>query len=47
MVVPDQFEAEITIRKALEELAQLNDGHEFSYDRDQLVDMLDQALASD
>lgn len=47
MVVPDQFEAEITIRKALEELAQLNEGHEFSYDRDQLVDMLDQALASD
>lgn len=47
MVVPDQFEAEITIRKALEELAQLNEGHEYSYDRDQLVDMLDQALASD
>jgi len=47
MVVPDQFEAEITIRKALEELAQLNEGHEYSYDRDQLVEMLDQALASD
>lgn len=47
MVVPDQFEAEITIRKALEELVQLNEGHEYSYDRDQLVDMLDQALASD
>ena len=47
MVVPDQFEAEITIRKALEELVQLNEGHEYSYDRDQLVEMLDQALASD
>ena len=47
MVVPDQFEAEITIRKAIEELVQLNEGHEYSYDRDQLVEMLDQALASD
>ena len=47
MVVPDQFEAEITIRKIIEELVQLNGGHAFSYDRDQLVEMLDQALASD
>lgn len=47
MVVPDQYEAEITIRKAIEELVQLNGGHAFSYDRDQLVEMLDQALASD
>lgn len=47
MVVPDQFEAEITIRKALQEMVQLNEGHEYSYDRDQLVEMLDQALASD
>ena len=47
MVVPDQFEAEITIRKAIEELVQLNEGHEYSYDRDQLVEMLDQASASD
>jgi len=44
MVVPDQFEAEITIRKVLEELVQLNHGHEFSYDRDELVQMLDEAL---
>jgi len=47
MVVPDQSEAELTIRKAIEELVQLNEGHEFSYDRDQLVEMLDQTLASD
>lgn len=45
MVVPDQFEAEITIRKIIEELVQLNGGHEFSYDRDELVKMLDEALA--
>lgn len=47
MVVPDQGEAELTIRKAIEELVQLNEGHEYSYDREQLVEMLDQALASD
>ena len=47
LVVPNQNQAESTIRKAIEELVQLNGGHEFSYDRDQLVEMLDQALASD
>jgi NAD(P)-dependent dehydrogenase (short-subunit alcohol dehydrogenase family) len=47
MVVPDQYEAEITIRKIITEMVQLNEGHQFSYDRDQLVEMLDQALASD
>ncbi len=47
MVVPDQGEAEITIRKIIEEMVQLNEGHAFSYSRDQLVEMLHQALASD
>ena len=45
MVVPNQFEAEITIRQALVELVQLNEGHRFTYTRDQLVEMLDQALS--
>jgi NAD(P)-dependent dehydrogenase (short-subunit alcohol dehydrogenase family) len=45
MVVPNQGEAEMTIRKALEELVQLNHDHAFSYDRDELVRMLDEALA--
>jgi NAD(P)-dependent dehydrogenase (short-subunit alcohol dehydrogenase family) len=45
LVVPNQREAEITIRKAIEELVQLNQGHPFSYDRDALVRMLDEALA--
>lgn len=45
MVVPAQNEAEITIRKAIEELVQLNQGHAHSYDRDALVKMLDEALA--
>jgi NAD(P)-dependent dehydrogenase (short-subunit alcohol dehydrogenase family) len=45
MVVPAQIEAEWTIRKAIEELVQLNQGHAHSYDRDALVEMLDAALA--
>jgi NAD(P)-dependent dehydrogenase (short-subunit alcohol dehydrogenase family) len=45
MVVPAARQAEVTIRKAIEELVQLNQGHKFSYDRDALVKMLDEALA--
>ena len=44
MVVPNQFEAEITIRQAVLEVVQLNEGHRFTYTRDQLVEMLDEAL---
>jgi NAD(P)-dependent dehydrogenase (short-subunit alcohol dehydrogenase family) len=44
MVVPNQFEAEITIRQALREMVQLNEGQQFSYARDELVAMLDEAL---
>ena len=46
MVVPNQREAEITIRKAIEELVQLNEGHEYSYDREALIAMLDEALSA-
>ena len=46
MVVPVQGEAEITIRKAMEEMVQLNQDHPFSYDRDTLVKMLDETLDS-
>ncbi len=46
MVVPNQREAEITIKKAIEELVQLNEGHEYSYDREALIMMLDEALAA-
>ncbi len=45
MVVPNRFEAEITVRQVIRELAQLNEGHRYSYSRDELVAMLDQALA--
>ncbi|MDT8321832.1 MAG: SDR family oxidoreductase [Xanthomonadales bacterium] len=45
LVVPNQEQAAWTIRKAIEELAQLNQRHAFSYSRDELVEMLDAALA--
>ena len=44
MVTPDQGEAERTIRKQLEQLVQLNERQPYSYDRDTLVKMLDEAL---
>ena len=46
MVVPVQQEAEITIRKIIEETVQLNQDHAYTYTRDELVQMLDEALAS-
>jgi NAD(P)-dependent dehydrogenase (short-subunit alcohol dehydrogenase family) len=44
MVVPSAEEAEVTIRKAVEELIQLNEGQPYTYDRAALVAMLDEAL---
>jgi NAD(P)-dependent dehydrogenase (short-subunit alcohol dehydrogenase family) len=44
LVVPNQREAEVIIRKAVEEVVQLNGDQPFSYDRDTLVRMLDEAL---
>jgi NAD(P)-dependent dehydrogenase (short-subunit alcohol dehydrogenase family) len=41
MVVPEQFQAEITIRKAIEELVRYNEDHEFSYSKEELVEMLE------
>ena len=46
MVTPDQREAEFTIRKQIEQLVQLNEGHPYTYDRDALVKMLDEALVT-
>lgn len=45
MVVPNQVEAAMTVRQAIQELVQINQGHAFSYGRDDLVRMLDEALA--
>jgi len=44
MVVPNLQEAEITIRKAIQEMVQLNEGHAYTYSREALVGMLDEAL---
>ena len=46
MVVPNEREAELTIRKAIEELVQLNEWQAYSYDRDALVKLLDEALSN-
>jgi NAD(P)-dependent dehydrogenase (short-subunit alcohol dehydrogenase family) len=45
MVVPNENQAEITIKKAIEEMVQLNEGQLYSYDRETLIAMLDEALA--
>ncbi|RLA34191.1 MAG: SDR family NAD(P)-dependent oxidoreductase [Gammaproteobacteria bacterium] len=45
MVVPNENQADVTIRKAIEEMVQLNEGQLYSYDREALIAMLDEALA--
>ena len=46
LVVPNRREAEVTMRSIMTRIAQLNDGHEQSFTRDELVEMLDAALES-
>lgn len=45
VVVPDEKEQEYTIRTQINELAQLNQWGPYSYSKDELVKMLDDALA--
>ncbi|MBV9727117.1 MAG: SDR family NAD(P)-dependent oxidoreductase [Gammaproteobacteria bacterium] len=45
MVVPNQEEADRTIRKQIEQLVQLNEGQPYTFDRTTLLKMLDEALA--
>lgn len=45
LVVPEQFQAMITIGKAFEELLHLNQDHEHSYTRDQLIELMDEEWA--
>ena len=47
MVVPNENEAGLTIGKQIEQLVQLNDYQAYSYSREQLIEMLDAALAKD
>lgn len=44
MVVPNQEQAEITIKAQIEQLVQLNEGQRYTYDRATLIKMLDAAL---
>ncbi|MBB6096352.1 NAD(P)-dependent dehydrogenase (short-subunit alcohol dehydrogenase family) [Povalibacter uvarum] len=46
LVVPVEGEARIVIRKQLEKLVQMNEDQRFTYSRDELVKMLDEALAA-
>ncbi|HSO23833.1 MAG TPA: SDR family NAD(P)-dependent oxidoreductase, partial [Chondromyces sp.] len=46
MVVPNLRQAEITIGKAMEEMVQLNQGQTYTFDRETLIKMLDEALAA-
>lgn len=46
MVVPDESEARWTIAKAIEEVAELNQWQAYQYSRVELIDMLDDALAT-
>ena len=45
MVVPNQEQAGWTIRSAMRRLVEINEDHPFSYDRDELISMLDELLA--
>lgn len=47
MVVPDEDEANWTISKQIEELVQLNEWQAYSYSREELIAMLDKAMAGE
>jgi NAD(P)-dependent dehydrogenase (short-subunit alcohol dehydrogenase family) len=44
MVVPEEQQARLTIDAQIEKLVELNEGQRYTYDRDTLVKMLDEAL---
>jgi NAD(P)-dependent dehydrogenase (short-subunit alcohol dehydrogenase family) len=46
MVVPEVSEGDRTIRKQIQQLVQLNEGHPYTFSRDELVKMLDETLAT-
>jgi len=45
MVVPNQDEAELTIKAAIRRVVQLNEGQPYSFNREGLIQLLDEALA--
>ena len=46
MIVPNQDQAGWTINTAMAELVQLNQGQDYSYSREELIEILDQSLAA-
>ena len=46
LVVPNQQEADWTIRQILTEMAELNADHDYSYSDDELIAMLKEATAA-
>jgi NAD(P)-dependent dehydrogenase (short-subunit alcohol dehydrogenase family) len=46
LVVPNETEAGWTIRKIIEEMAELNADHEYSYSDEELIQMLKEATAA-
>lgn len=47
MVTPNEEQAHITIRAALQRLLELNEGQQYSYDRDELIALMDELLAAE
>jgi hypothetical protein len=45
LVTPNEDQARRTIKKQIAQLVELNEGHEYTYDRETLIKMLDEALA--
>jgi len=45
MVVPDQGEADATINRSIQKVVELNERQAYSYSREELIAMLDAALA--
>jgi hypothetical protein len=45
LVVPSEDQARRTIQKQIAQLVELNEGHQFTYDRETLIEMLDIELA--
>lgn len=44
LVVPNESQAQRTIKKQIDQLVELNEGHAYTYDRATLIKMLDEAL---
>ncbi len=47
IVVPNREQAGLTIGRAVQRVTQLNEGQEYSFSRDELIEMLDEARGAD